>query len=473
MTGKSIMNDSTACVINDIHSLLNESRVSRIETPRTQDELRRTVTSAAEAGDTLSVAGGRHAMGGQQFLSGGVLLDTRGLNRVLSLDAERGLAQVEAGILWDGLVARLREMQQGLPQRWSIVQKQTGADRLSIGGALAANGHGRGLSYAPIVQDVESLELVDAEGVLRHCSRIEDPELFGLAVGGYGLFGAIYSATLRLMPAHYLRRFVEITEIDDLAAKFSQRIAEGFTYGDFQYMTDETSPDFLRRGVLSCYLPVLEEGAEKAEPPRYLLTEEDWLRLLYLSHTDKARAFEEYAGFYQRTNGQTYDSDTFQLSMYIDGYHRELDRRLYGGNKCSETISELYVPLAELAGFMASAAGELRRRGSNVIYGTIRLIAQDDETFLNWARQPYACIVFNLHFRHTESGIAQVADDLRSLIDLAADRGGSYFLTYNRFATPQQLTRCYPQFSEFLALKDRYDPGGVFSSDWHRAYRDA
>ena len=467
------MNESTACVINDIHSLLNESRVSRIETPRTQDELRRTVTSAAEAGDTLSVAGGRHAMGGQQFLSGGVLLDTSGLNRVLSLDAERGLAQVEAGILWDGLVARLREMQQGLPQRWSIVQKQTGADRLSIGGALAANGHGRGLSYAPIVQDVESLELVDAEGVLRHCSRIENPELFGLAVGGYGLFGAIYSATLRLMPAHYLRRFVEIAEIDDLAAKFSQRIAEGFTYGDFQYMTDETSPGFLRRGVLSCYLPVLEEGAEKAEPPRYLLTEEDWLRLLYLSHTDKARAFEEYAGFYQRTNGQTYDSDTFQLSMYIDGYHRELDRRLYGGNKCSETISELYVPLAELAGFMASAAGELRRRGSNVIYGTIRLIAQDDETFLNWARQPYACIVFNLHFRHTESGIAEVADDLRSLIDLAADRGGSYFLTYNRFATPQQLTRCYPQFSEFLALKDRYDPGGVFSSDWHRAYRDA
>ena len=373
------MNESTAYVINDIHSLLNESRVSRIETPRTQDELRSTVTSAAEAGDTLSVAGGRHAMGGQQFLSGGVLLDTSGLNRVLSLDAERGLAQVEAGILWDGLVARLRDMQQGLPQRWSIVQKQTGADRLSIGGALSANGHGRGLSYAPIVQDVESLELVDAEGVLRHCSRTENTELFGLAVGGYGLFGAIYSATLRLMPAHYLRRCVEIAEIDDLAAKFSQHIAEGFTYGDFQYMTDETSPGFLRRGVLSCYLPVLEEGAEKVEPPRYLLTEEDWLRLLYLSHTDKARAFEEYAGFYQRNNGQTYDSDTFQLSMYIDGYHRELDRRLYDGNKCSETICELYVPLAELAGFMASAAGELRRRGSNVIYGTIRLIAQDDE----------------------------------------------------------------------------------------------
>ena len=465
------MEESTTCIVNDIHSQLNETLPSRIESPGTWQEFHRAVVSVADAGESLSIAGGRHAMGGQQFLSRGVLLDTARLNRILSLDTGLGLVRVEAGILWDSLVSGLREMQEGLPRRWSIVQKQTGADRLSIGGALAANGHGRGLSYAPIVQDVESLELVDAEGVLRHCSRAENQELFSLAVGGYGLFGVIYSATLRLMPAHYLRRVVEIAGIDDIASKFSQRIAEGFTYGDFQYMTDETSPGFLRRGVLSCYRPVPQDEAISVDTPRYLLTEQDWLRLLHLSHTDKARAFEEYAGFYQRTDGQTYDSDTFQLSMYIDGYHRELDLRLYGGQKCSETITEVYVPLPQLAGFMDSAAEELRRRRSNVIYGTVRLIAQDDETFLNWACQPYACIVFNLHFPHTDSGIAQVGDDLRALIDLASARGGSYFLTYNRFATPQQLTRCYPQFGEFLALKDHYDPDGVFSSDWHQAYR--
>ena len=150
------MNESTSCVVNDIHSLLNESVVSRIETPGTPDQLRRVVASVAESGESLSVMGGRHAMGGQQFLSGSVLLDTGGLNRIVALDAERGLVKVEAGIQWDSLVSGLRELQQGSPQRWSITQKQTGADRLSIGGALAANGHGRGLSYAPIVQDVES-----------------------------------------------------------------------------------------------------------------------------------------------------------------------------------------------------------------------------------------------------------------------------------------------------------------------------
>ncbi len=457
-------------IVNDIHSQLNETAMRRVVRPGSAAELRRAVAAVRDEGGSLSVAGGRHAMGGQQFLGGGVLLDARGLDRILELDAERGLVRVEAGMMWDDLVLGLREMQRGNSRRWSIVQKQTGADRLSIGGALAANGHGRGLTYKPIVQDVESFELVDANGDLLRCSRTENAELFRLAIGGYGLFGVIYAVTLRLQPAHRVRRVVEVTSIERLEGLFKERIAAGFTYGDFQYRTDEGSDRFLRDGVMSCYVPVPDGDAGDVVEPRYLLREQDWRGLLYLSHADKARAFEEYAGFYMRTNGQTYDSDTFQLSMYIDDYHRELDRSLSAGAKCTETITEVYVPLGSLADFMDAAARELRGRKANVIYGTIRLIEQDDETFLNWARQPYACIVFNLHVEHTEAGVARTADALRALIDLASERGGSYFLTYNKFATGEQLARCYPQFGDFLALKERYDPGGVFGSDWLRAY---
>src|SRR3989441_3618296 len=71
----------------------------------------------------------------------------------------------------------------------SIRQKQTGADRLSIGGALAANAHGRGLLFKPFVGDVESFVLVDADGIPRTCSREENAELFRLAIGGDGLVG--------------------------------------------------------------------------------------------------------------------------------------------------------------------------------------------------------------------------------------------------------------------------------------------
>ena len=468
---------NTSMQVNDIHSQLNATRVANIVAPDTLAALRQAILAVAQDGGHLSIAGGRHAMGGQQFLAGETLLDTRRLNRILSLDPQRGLLRVEAGILWSELIPALIALQQDAhadaPNRWSIIQKQTGADNLSIGGALASNGHGRGLTYRPIVQDVESFDLIDAQGELRHCSRSENPDLFALAIGGYGLFGVIYAATLRLMPAHRLRRVVELTDIDSLPALFRQRIADGFTYGDFQYMTDESSPGFLREGVMSCYIPLPAADPAPTEPPRYLLSERNWRDLLHLSHADKPRAYREYTAFYTASDGQIYDSDTFQLSLYIDGYHSELDARLYGGAKGSETITELYVPLDALPGFMDAAARELRARRANVIYGTIRLIEPDDETFLNWARRPYACIVFNLHIDHAPGAIARAADALRCLIDLAADRGGSYFLTYNRYATPAQLTRCYPQFPAFLSLKRRHDPANLFTSDWHKAYAAA
>ncbi len=458
--------------LNDVHSQLNATDMRYVYAPRTAADIQQAVSIVHSEGGRVSIAGGRHAMGGQQFLDDGSLIDTRLLNRILDLDVERGLLRVEAGIMWNDLVHGLRALQQDGDRRWSIVQKQTGADRLSVGGALAANGHGRGLTYKPIVQDVESFEIVDANGDLRHCSRTENPELFGLAIGGYGLFGVIYAVTLRLMPAHRVRRVVEITNVEQLEVLFEQRIADGFTYGDFQYKTDEASPGFLRDGVMSCYVPIPKEEEASAEPPRNQLREQDWRRLLFLSHADKDRAFEEYAGFYLRTNGQTYDSDTFQLSVYVDDYHQELDRHLSTSAKSTEIITELYVPLPLLVDFMDAAARELRARNSNVIYGTIRLIEQDDETFLSWARQPFACIVFNLHVEHTDRGIEGAADDLRALIDLAIERGGSYFLTYSKFATPQQLARCYPQLGQFLDLKERYDPDGIFSSNWLQAYAD-
>ena len=379
------MTTAQTIMVNDIHSHLNETRVGGVIAPKSIAEAQRAVARVHDAGQSLSIAAGRHAMGGQQFLSSGTLLDTKHLNRIVGLDAERGIVTVEAGIMWSDLVPALREMQAGAGQRWSVVQKQTGADRLSVGGALAANGHGRGLTCRPIAQDVDAFEMIDGDGNRIRCDRVQNSDLFCLAIGGYGLFGVITTVDLRLMPAHYVRRVVEVTTVDKIEDLFKQRIAYGFTYGDFQYRTDESSPGFLRDGVLSCYQPVSDAEAGSAPPPQYLLNETAWRQLLYWSHTDKARAFDEYAGFYRSTDGQIYDSDTFQLSRYIDHYHQELDKRLGCTVPGSETITELYVPLPELHGFMVAAGAELRRQQANVIYETIRLIERDDETMLNWA----------------------------------------------------------------------------------------
>ena len=115
----------------------------------------------------------------------------------------------------------------------------------------------------------------------------------------------------------------------------------------------------------------------------------------------------------------------------------------------------------------------VQRRENNVeiIYGTIRLIEQDKESFLAWAKKPYACVIFNLHVVHTRQGIRHAADAFRRLIDIGIKYGGSYFPTYHKYATRTQVQTCYPQFAEFLELKRKYDPDGVFQSDWFRHHR--
>ncbi|HLZ33959.1 MAG TPA: FAD-binding oxidoreductase [Nitrospira sp.] len=455
--------------LNDVHSGLNPTSVYEVVPVKSVQDMQWLVERAKRAGRNISVAGGRHAMGAQQFGTDTLHVDTRSFNRVLNFDSGSGLIEVEAGMQWPELIQGTLAMQEGAARQWGIVQKQTGADRLSIGGALSANIHGRGLRLKPFVGDIESFKLVTAEGQVVTCSRSQNAELFKLAVGGYGLFGVVSSATLRLMPRQKLQRVVELVRIDDVMTRFEQRIQDGFLFGDCQFAIDPASDDFLRRGIFSCYRPV-DPGTPIPDSQREI-AEEQWLRLLYLAHADKTKAFDVYANEYRATDGQLYWSDTHQMSFYPDAYHKGLDRKLGATPGGSEMISELYVPRSELAAFFEDMREDFRTHMVEVIYGTIRLIERDDETFLAWAKQPWACTVLNLHVSHTPQGIQQAADAFRRLIDLARKRGGSYFLTYHKWASREQVESCYPQLPEFLKLKRRFDPGERFQSDWYRHYR--
>lgn len=456
-------------VVNDVHSRLNETPVARLLRPASNVGVRRAVLAAREAGARLSIAGSRHAMGGQQFLRSGWMLDLRDLDRIVSFDPERGHLTVGAGSTWPRILEFLDTTRAADGAGWTIHQKPSGVDGVTIGGSLASNIHGRALGRAPIVGDVERFALIEATGEPKIATREENSDLFRLAIGGYGLFGPIVEVTLRLRERVKVRKLVSEESVESAIQLLRDRTVTGDLYGEFLLSVDEESYlDYLRDGVLTTWRRV--DFETEIPPDQIEITEQEWVEWMELAHTAPRAAGKRRFERLLETNGQIHWSDSIQMATYRDGYHAEIEARgpVPSG---TEMMAEVFLPTVGVPGFMSAARAILRTSTTPVVRCAIRMTEEDETTFLAWARQPYACVSFDLHVDPTHVG-REVADaTVRELIDEALERQGTFYLTYGRAARMRQVRSAYPQFDDFLRAKLVHDPDEIFQSDWYRHWK--
>ena len=159
-------------------------------------------------------------------------LDAARLDRVLRVDEQRALVEVQGHVSWKALAEHLRP--------GDARARELRTTCATVGESIAWNAAGP--DGRPAVAHVESLTLVTPGGQLRRVDRLASPALFALVVGGQGLFGALYSATLRVeslaralseagpaaapeagAPARGLRLLVPPDELDALVAQIRSR----------------------------------------------------------------------------------------------------------------------------------------------------------------------------------------------------------------------------------------------------------
>jgi FAD/FMN-containing dehydrogenase len=249
-----------------------------------------------------------------------------------------------------------------------------------------------------------------------------------------------------------------------------RRASQGATFGYFQYNTDETSLEFMRTGVLTTYHPV--GGTEAVDDTNSDMEEDVLSNLLEIAHKNRRSAYTRYAKFELARDGKSEWSDLHQLSTYPSGYHQAIEKNLGVEGEGADLIWELYVPRAELISFLEEARRLFLRSETPLIYGTVRFIEQDKDSFLPWAQKRYACVIFTPHCSRQAAGLRKAGELCRQLEQAGLKRGGSFYLTYNRFAGKNEMAAAYPRFGEFLRLKDKYDPAGRFQSEWYRHYRE-
>jgi FAD/FMN-containing dehydrogenase len=124
--------------------------------------------------------------------AGSMMITTRRMQG-LSIDPERRMARVEAGVKWTRVLQAAAE--HGLAALCGS-SSDVGVVGYTLGGGLGSLARKYGFS----ADSVLSVELVTADGVLRTVCAEEQPELFWAVRGGKGNFGVVTAIELQLVP---------------------------------------------------------------------------------------------------------------------------------------------------------------------------------------------------------------------------------------------------------------------------------
>ena len=184
--------------------------------PGSRQELAVVVREAAGAGRAVIARGGgmSYSLGYVPVEEDTVLIDMRGLNRVIEIDRDDMHMTVEAGATWRDLHLALADVELRTPF-WGTLSGR----HATVGGSLSQNsvfwGSGR---YGSAAESVLGMELVLADGSVLHTGsaghvhgspffRHHGPDLTGLFCGDCGALAVKSAVTLRLIPSFPGRTF--------------------------------------------------------------------------------------------------------------------------------------------------------------------------------------------------------------------------------------------------------------------------
>src|SRR5439155_8470333 len=200
-------------VINDV-SRLNPTKIAEERRPRSTDEVQAALRAWS---GSVSVGGGRFSMGGQIAAVDSLHLDMRAMKQLVSFDAPHRRIRVQAGMTW-------RDLQDVIDPSDLSVKIMQSYSNFTVGGSVSVNCHGRYVGRGPLVNSVQALQLVTAEGEVHELSRSKDPELFRAVFGGYGGLGVIAEVELELEANAKIERVVQDVALDRYPAFFRERV---------------------------------------------------------------------------------------------------------------------------------------------------------------------------------------------------------------------------------------------------------
>ena len=415
------------------------------------------VTDAVSAGGPrgLLARGRGRSYGDAAQNAGGAVLDVApGLDHV-HLDEAAGTVTASAGASLDELLRVL------VPRGW-FVPVTPGTRHVSLGGALAADVHGKNHHLdGSFAQHVTRFRLVTPIGT-REVTPQDDADVFWATAGGMGLTGVVTDLTLRLLPITTSRVLVDTERADDL-----DDLMERMVSGDHRYRYSVAWVDtavggrHLGRGVLTRgdHADVADLPAGPGDPLAYGPDTLGTLPRLPVRMVRPAtiRAFN--AAWFRRApvhrEGEPQPlAGFFHPLDALDGWNG-----LYGPRGF---VQYQFVVPPEEGGVVQRVLATLHAAGLPSGMAVLKRFGEADPGPLSFP-MPGWTLALDLAV-----GPERLRPVLTRVDAWVAEAGGRVYLAKDATTTPEVMAAMYPRLDAWRAVRDRLDPDHALQSDLAR-----
>lgn len=438
-------------MLNDA-SLLSETPVFRhavlAENPGQAliARLRQELDEARAEGRPVNIGAARHSMGGHAIPPGGhaVTFD----NGLVEPDTRKGVYRVHPGARWSQVIAQLDRV--GMSPK--VMQSN---NDFGVAATFAVNAHGWPVPWGPMGSTVRTIYMLRPDGELLRVSRDEFADLFFLAMGGYGMTGAIIDMEVEMVPNRRL-----VPTFQKIAAKdFAPFFVGAIETGEVNMAYGRLNVDRARFFEDALMITYRETRDQEDLPPaagsglvsrasacifRAQLMNETAKELRWWFETD----FGPMIGAGEVTRNSLLNEPVITLD------DRDPSR--------TDILHEYFVPPERFADFVAACQDVIPSSYQEMLNITLRFVRADRESVLAYAPGNRIAAVMLFGQELTARAEADHARMTRDLIDRVLDLGGTYYLPYRPHATRAQFLRSYPRAAEFVARKIELDPDRLF-----------
>jgi decaprenylphospho-beta-D-ribofuranose 2-oxidase len=418
-------------------------------------------STQAQVGEWLDRAGsiarglGR-SYGDAAVNAGGQVLGLTRLSRYLDFDEAEGRLVCEAG------VSLAQIIEDFAPRGW-FPMITPGTKLVTVGGCIANDIHGKAHhEQGSFITCVEAMTMLLASGEVVVASREQNPELFFGSFGGMGLLGIVLTATIRLRrieTTYFRQRSLRVGNLGQMLATLEEQ-DQSFPYSVATLDIFATGSE-LGRGVVT-----VGDHARLDELPPALSKKP----LRVSSPLRLSVPFELPELTLNRLSMRLVNAIIQQIQArsaafgHYEGFFYPLDRLLHwnrGYGRRGFTQYQFVIPFADGERRLRDILTAIISGGELPFLNILKRMGKASEGVLSFPCEGYTLAIDFPIRRNT-------ADLLRRLDRMVLDAGGRIYLGKDSFVEPDMFRAMYPQIEQFLALKSRYDPQGVFSSNLAR-----